>query len=638
MPMSWLRRNRKILMAVMVVVLMVAWGALPALRYMAGGEGRTRGTIRGEPVGPREMQRASRELSSLTRFGLLRRARGLSGFIFGEQESQRASMEAVWRYLVLVREAEAAGVDVVAGEMQGIFAPQGPLPGNDPVLRRAVLNLIKISKLYAFRMETSHVGTAQQWMDYNFRRYAVKLRTVELDPDIFIPVVETSPSEVREFYEERKEQLPDERTGTIGYQAPQRVRMEYALASIEDAEKAVQVSEQQIKDYYEENKSEYVIEEDEAGEDEGEEEETGENAAESETPSDEEANEESSADETAEGDEEPAAEEEGGEATEEEPEYKPLSEVRDEIIKTLTERKAKEHAREKVEKVLDDLEEVSVDYLNEPLPVEQMARRHGLTYARPTVADGRELLSREEIQSTVPGGSKVAQRIFDEELQKNYYSLVETTAGPMVIQILERREPEPKPFDSVREQVRSDLRRHKALQQAKTVAEKIRQKAGENSLAAAVRETNGRLTNLLGPPPEPAEETDEKEEEKPEEGAESSEEAEKKEEGVYLEVNESGFISRSDMGMEAFGTRRPEIIRTAVGLEDGEVAMVVSQPPEAACFVIERLAARQPDPGGFWPWQQQQRFRTMFFGPQQEVQAWLDELLEESPPPSEEEN
>jgi hypothetical protein len=682
MAMSWLRRNRKVLMGILVVALMVAWGALPALKYLATGSGPTRGRIRGEPVGPRELQQASNQLSSLTRFGLLQRNSGIGGFIFAGQQSRGAGVEAVWRYLVLAREAEAADIRVLNEELQGLFGPESPLPRGDRSLRRGLVNLIRISKLFAFRMDTVHTGTVEQWMEYYHQNYEAKLRLVEFQPEIFEPVIGITQQEVREFYDERREQSPDPRTGTPGYLAPERVRLEYAFAPVEDYKEKVSVSEEEIEQYYQDNKADYEIEEPEEPEEEPpteEEEETGESPQQTEGQEVTEAEEEEGtegednpdnpgAESEADPDEETAAEspaesdhgdESGEEKTPEEegPQYQPLEDVREEIRGELLQQKAERMASDQLEKVLDDLEAASSDYVNEPLPLQQMAKRHGLRYARPTAGNGRRFLSRSEIRSAVPGGSQVAGRIFDEELQINFTFQVETGEGPLVGQVLERREAQPETFEAVKDRVERDLRRHRSMAKARTLAGKLKKNAAETSLDQAVAEMNERLVNLLGPPPKEenpenetgeAPESGEEGEEPAEEGAEKTDGGEAEEadgeeeeqdsgEPAYLAVHETDFVSLSQPRIEALDTRRPTVVREALTVPEGEMAVVVEDPPDPACYLIEKLQGREADPAGFWMWMQQQQFRTMFVGPQRELQSWLDGLLEESPPPADEE-
>jgi hypothetical protein len=681
MAMSWLRRNRKILIGVLVAVLMVAWGALPALRYLVTSGAQTRGEIRGETVGARDLQRASRELSSLTQAGVLQRNRGIGGFIFGDQETRGASTGAVWRYLVLAREAEAANIRVLDSELQGIFAPEGPLPRGDRYLRNGVVNLIRISKLQAFRTDTIHTGMAEQWLDYYHQNYETKLRLVELPSEIFLPLVEIAGDEVMEFYEQRKEQPPEPRTGAPGYLAPDRVRLEYAFASVEEFKEQVSVTDEEIKEYYEEHKSEYEIEEPEEEEQEPKSDDERPEGA-SETPK--EGDETESQPETEAGDpgdpageaksenapenkagegeipetvdgEDGAENEETGEVAQDGPEadgpqYQPLEKVREEIEKKLVDQKAERMAAERVEKALDDLEAAASDYVNEPLPLQQMARRYELRYVQPTAGDGRRFLSREEIRSALPGGSRAARRVFDEDLQINYVSLVETQEGPLVVQVLERRDARPEPFEVVRERVEQDLRQQKALEEAQTLAEKLMAAASEKSLEQAVKEMNERLVNLLGPPPakdeteadesaDGGEEEDETAEASPGEEAEDVEpvQQETTEEPQYLRVIETEYLSLSQARIEALGARRQEVVRKGLTLPQGEMALVSEGPPDSAWYVIEKVAEREPDPAGFWAWMQQERFRTMFMGPRVELQAWLDSLLEKSPPPTEEE-
>jgi len=167
-------------------------------------------------------------------------------------------------------------------------------------------------------------------------------------------------------------------------------------------------------------------------------------------------------------------------------------------------RKAREAAQEQMEKVLDDLQEVAASYVNEPSPLEQMARRHGLHYELAHTESGDVLLSSDDIRTCVPGGAQAAYRVFTEGLEVNFPSFLQTQEGPMVIQVLERRGPEARPFEEVRDRVRDDVLRIKALAKARVVAEQLKERAEASSLEEATREIAGRLARLLGlPKPEP---------------------------------------------------------------------------------------------------------------------------------------
>ena len=50
MMMRWFRRNQKLLMAALVVMLMLAWGAIPTISSLVTRKSMPRGKIRGETV------------------------------------------------------------------------------------------------------------------------------------------------------------------------------------------------------------------------------------------------------------------------------------------------------------------------------------------------------------------------------------------------------------------------------------------------------------------------------------------------------------------------------------------------------------------------------------------------------------
>ncbi len=606
MATGWMRENRKIVLAVLVVVLMVAWGAIPALRYLMVDGGRTYGTIRGEQIGPTQMRKAGRELNKLRQAGVLRPDKGIGGFIFGG-ESKAGGTDAAWRYLVLLHEARSAEIHVMPGEYQGLFAPQGPLPTGDSTLRDGIINLIKISKLMAFQRGTTYVSTAEQWMDYNYKQYELDLNLVQIDPTVFRSQVEVTPDEIRDFYEAHKNIRPDTKGGRVGYKAPPRAKMEYAIASVEECKKLVDVSEGEIKKYYQEHKGEYEIKK-----------EKGETA------------EETKDDSPGENDGEAKESEEN--ENNENPRYKPLKEVREQIKETLVENKAEKLAREKVEKALEDLDATTAQFMNEPHPVQQMAKRYDCQYVVPVTDGGRKYLSRKEMKKQVPGGSKVVKRVFDQAIEINYYSFLETPEGPMIVQVLDRKKAQPEPFEEVREKVEDDLRREKALNRARTVADNLVARVRETSLDAAVKTMNEQLLAELGPLPangkneNGAQPDDEKGSEKPDEAA-----ARKN----YLQVKNTGYIPRTQAVIQAVGARCPNVLEKATLMETGALKAVVERARgEMAVYVVEKNGARNPSAAGFWPWKQRRRLMTLFTAPRKKTQRWLDGLMKRFPLPT----
>jgi len=694
MVMGWFRRNQKVIMAVLVGVIMVSWGALPALRFLVARAPAPLGEIRGEPVTSRDLYAASVQLEKCLRYRLLRPDSRLGQFLFGGQPGDarmgRVTSNAAWRYLVLLREAEAAGMQVTTNDLEMFFTFTG-LPAQDSELRRGVANLHKILRLADYREESTHVGEPELWLRYQHTDRKAKARLVELKPDLLVPQVDATEEEVRAFYEEHKDLQPDLRAGTPGYQAPERVKLEYALARVEDFKETVSVSDEEITAYYGDHREEF--EPPEQQQEEGEAEAAEEEAPEGEGGGEGEAirePEQSDQDGRGEGGrierqqedappEEPAVEEgqagaeaadDGGDAaaasdqepgndtpselepepakTPQEQEPEPPPHVRDVIRERLIAQKAREAAQEQMEKVLDDLQEVAASYVNEPSPLEQMARRHGLHYELAHTESGDVLLSSDDIRTCVPGGAQAAYRVFTEGLEVNFPSFLQTQEGPMVIQVLERRGPEARPFEEVRDRVRDDVLRIKALAKARVVAEQLKERAEASSLEEATREIAGRLARLLGlPKPEPGPQPSEAEAtgaveaaedqanpaQEPE-GTEAGGEAEK-ETGPepILVVRETGFISRNSTYVPLLRRLRPALVRELFRLAPGELSVVVEEGADPACYVVQKLAEEPADPEVFHERSEMRLGYTTYRKRQEAVREWMEALLEHSPPP-----
>ena len=673
MVMKWFRRNQKLLLAIMVGVLMVAWGALPGLSWLARRGASKRGEIGGRTVSEEDLRSAALQLDACVRQRLLQKGTLIGQFIFADQEdaaTPRATSDAVWRYLILVREAEAAGVQVTADELQNLFA-QTRLPSDDRALWTAVGNLLRILKLLTYQEECVQVTNPELWMEYNYQERAAKIRLVELKPELFLSQVDATPEEVKAFYEERRDAQPDLRTGKVGYQAPERVRLEYALARVEDFEKQVSVSEEEIRAFYEEHQDEFKPPENKEESQQGKEEPGQEGAGEAGTePEAGEAPPGAPAEQPQEGesgetpstgtekeqggdppgepgveapgqstlpDAQPAPEKPGpaeqGTATEQEQpgqQAQPLSpEIQEKIRKELVNERAREAARQQVEKVLDDLEEVAESYVNQPWPLEQMAKRHDLHYETARTETGELLLGRRDVQLKVPGGAQVAGRVFDENLEPNVPSLLDTPPGSLVIQVLERREPEARPFEEVADQVRGDVLRIKGLAKARTVAEKLKESAAASSLDQAVGEMNERLNKLLGEPEQPAGSPTE----------ESADESNPADTGVqtsrptWLKVEQSDFIPRYSTYVPVLGKARPDVVREAFRLDADELAVVEESGPDPACYVIQKVGEKAAAPALFYESGDMLRGFAAYRKRQLAVQGWLNGLAAKMPPP-----
>lgn len=641
----WFRKHQRYILAALVIVLMLVWGIGGSLTRMAREESREF-EIAGRSVTAADLQQARRALrmalllqlvSPRTALyaqqrdpalasDLLALATDFRSFVFGQGEP-RLSPEAAWRYLVLLTEAQEGNVKATEAEAYDLLsAPIGlsSADGADPdtvrrVLRtyqipeaqagRWAMELARIAKLITLQREAVLASDAEIWMDYQFRNEQMKVDYVQIDAALFRPLVEVSTAELRDFYEQHRGVLPSESEDGIGYMAPERVRVEYAVAAVERMEQRVEVSPEEVAAYYSEHKEDYLVEEEESEAENGGESEPVPEGREPEKAEDGASKERAGQDETSTEPESPEAENEPPEeAEQEEPSYRPLQDVREEIRKKLLEQKARALAEEKVEAAAAGLRAVSENYENMPMPLEQMARRHGLDYRTPA-ADGDRLLSRQQLTQEMPDGAQIAEFAFGGEQAVNYPQTFETEQGPLLLQVRERRPPQEQPFAAVRDRVREDLVQRKALEQAGKFAARLREQAAQQGLQTAVHEFSDRLANLVADGEGDAEEP-------------------------LLKVQQTGLFSRDARAVEGLsGPPLRDFTERAFSLEEGHTAAVAPGPPAQRVFVIRAAERQSASPDNFA--QAADLIRARYISRQQRrfMAQWSGRLLEESPVP-----
>lgn len=686
----WIRKHKRYLLAIVASAMMIAWLVLPSLMSMLRRTEQPRGTINGREVTASRMRegalttqflmqmvtgmqklrmdmfqlQASPDAMSEDRMqnlrvqfttmaGLLQaldiRHQEILYLVKEDRQTAELSQSEVWRYLVLLYEAEDAGIDASPGEIdQRIESLRslsenptvdwwmvdrllGQLAEREDYLRVIIGHMIEVSKLVEFRLQTIPVTSPELWAQFQFQNDQAKVRFVEFRPEWFRSLIEPTEDELKEFYQAHKDTIPDPQAGTIGYKAPKKAKVACAVARYEDYRDQVEVTDEEIKTYYEENKSEFVKPEEPEQAGEGEmpevpvpqteegaeaEPESG-NQAGAEAEGNDQPEEEGAplptsqakpeeeggttkekpatgADQPEEGEQATAAEgqdagtEESGEETKEEdkPEYKPLSEVRDQIKETLIERKAREAAMEAADKVMQDLQDASDEFINEPLPLEQMARRYNLEYRLISDEQGNQYLSRGDVGQIVPQVRQLPRFALDNTI--HVPQQFQSSDGVRVCQVLDRRQPQVQPFEQVRNRVLADYRLHKALDKAEDLAAKLVESAEESSLQEAVAQMNTRLESLIPEEDQPKrQQPDEGDGESTEEGEET--EDEKKEPGKILQIEESDLFSRSNPRLSSMGGRRSKVVEKALSMDTGARASVVDGQNPSVCYVIEKL-------------------------------------------------
>ena len=725
----WIRKNRRYLLAILGSLMMVAFLILPTLMGMLRRTERQTGTINGREVSASRMREAAMTsqflMQLVTRMQRLRmtmfqlqaspdafsedqmqglrvqvntmasllqaldiRHQEILYLIKEDRQSPELSQSEVWRYLVLLYEAEDADINASPGEISqrieslralsenpnvdwGMMTNMlGLLAEREDFLRVTIGHMIEVSKLVNFKLQAIPVTSAELWSQFQFQNDQAKVRFVEFRPEWFKSLIEPTEDELKEFYEGHKNTIPDPQAGTVGYKSPEKAQVACAVARFEDYKDQVEVSDEEIKTYYEENKSEFIKPEEEpaAGEGQipqiptpGQLEQGAEEQIESgiqegaDTGSEEQPKEEGAPlptsqaqpeDETdggsaqektdggdGQGDGEQADEGQakGEAATEEEqeeekPEYKPLSEVRDQIKQTLIDQKAREAAVEAADKVLQDLKESSDEFINEPLPLEQMARRYDLEYKIISDEQGNEYLSREDIGQIVPQVRQIPSFALDGQI--HVARQFESSDAVRVCQVLDRRQPQVQPFAEVRSRVLADYRLHKALDKAEDLAADLMKSAEESSLDEAVAQMNTRLESLV---PEEDQPKREEQEDKGENGQQSGEQDEQKETEKkpvkILQIEESDFFSRSNPRLSSMGGRRSEVVDQALDMKTGAMASVVDGQNPRVCYVIEKLEQKSASAKDYYD--QKNYLRRSYAGQKQSrlLDTWMTKLV-----------
>jgi len=574
---SWFRKHQRYLLPIVTIMLMVSFGILGTIQSLVGRAEESFGVIRGKGVKRADMAYAGEVLGlaklilvpdpqvrqmlyGVPRVALLNDA--LLDFVMAEREEAEYPPE--WRLMVLLREADEAGLEATPGEAAEMFqlllqvwnwqvGSQNAyadfmrmyrLNGTD--LNHRMLGLVRVSKLLTLRLEGVLATDAEAWMQYCHDAEQAKVRYVEVDGSWFQDMLRASDEELQAFYEAHKDVVADPEAGVVGYMAPERVKVQYATVSLDELMKIIEISDKDVRAYYNGNKVEFLAEtDDDAVDDDSPEEPDGQDG---------------------EGDTKPVL-------------YKPLEEVRDAIREKLTRERALEESRQRVEKVLEELRAVEDQYANEPLPLGQMARRHGLTCRVAQTEQGRELLSRQEVESLLPEGAKIAAFAFEEEWSLYYPESFDSDEGTLVCQILERRDPEPQPLKLVLDQVRRDYAEYKALDRAKVFAEKLREDAASRGLAAAAEAATKDLAALMGAGGS-----------KPSDGELTT---------PRLEVRESDFFSRTSQIVPGIDGPVPQFVSQAFQTGMEQIGVAVEAPPVSRCYVLQPTARRDADRDAF---------------------------------------
>ena len=228
----WFKQHERYLIAGLVILLMASWGILSTVQSLVGGRA-DKYSMRGKSISAAEMQAEVKDAEQTLRMVLALRlteyitpyameSRGaplratikmqaLAGdfadFVF-TGDKPAATYEASWRYLVLLHEADDAGVQVTDGELLELrdnlpqFSDQGGKFSaaaysatiahwqiSDADMARWFPQLAKIAKLIVMQRQAILVNNAELWMEYVYANESVSIRYVAIDGAPFQPLV-----------------------------------------------------------------------------------------------------------------------------------------------------------------------------------------------------------------------------------------------------------------------------------------------------------------------------------------------------------------------------------------------------------------------------------------------------------------
>lgn len=275
------RRNQRLALAALAIMAMIAFFVLPPFLQMSGGGGgggRDPVVVSWQGGELREsgVERAVAMRSVLNRF--LAESAAAAGRDPAQLGLLPDDERSVVRTAVLAKEAEANGVvvsDAAINEFLGQWTNNlvrqeqfdqiigrlrvGPMGVSQYDLFETLRTVLAAQSMQML-FQSGFAGDPPGWRWDYFRRLE-QSATVEAAP----VVVETlaadvaAPSEatLRAFFEQYKDDLPAARSAEPGFREPHRAKYEYLVAKREtfEAAAAKEVTDEQIADYYEKNKT-----------------------------------------------------------------------------------------------------------------------------------------------------------------------------------------------------------------------------------------------------------------------------------------------------------------------------------------------------------------------------------------------
>ncbi len=277
------RKHRKVLLAILTLLAMLSFVFLPTILEIMQTEGRGR-----NPVVVKTSKYGS--LTERQVDGLLRQRQRLYAFLRQMHEVVRtkggrgdairealtsfgaspASEEAAIENWLHALRAEELGFKVSEKAVNDYLASlaEGKVSNEDvkQILKQMRMSqgqlfeglrteLLALRLAQTFWISLAAATPAQRWEYYQRLNRKAKIEAIPVPAVQFAEkVAPPSEADLRAFFEEHKDRLPDPDAPEPGFKEPHRVDIQYLKATVETFMDPAAVTEQAIRDYYEENK------------------------------------------------------------------------------------------------------------------------------------------------------------------------------------------------------------------------------------------------------------------------------------------------------------------------------------------------------------------------------------------------
>ncbi len=242
--------------------------ALAFIFMVSGGGGGLKNNVAvvdGVEIGLREYQNALRRQIEYTRQRM--------GENYSEEALKQLGLESQVKYqlinnILIINEAERQGLSATKNELmdyiskesqflvEGAFSQENyyswlDARGIKPLdYETEVKNQISMEKMVERTTSAVKVTEEDAWQEYAKENKLITFEYLTVDPAKFEDGLEVTDEQLKKYYDEKG----------YGFTVPTRVKVVYALGSFDEMAGKVELNEEAVKAYYEDNKEEYFVE------------------------------------------------------------------------------------------------------------------------------------------------------------------------------------------------------------------------------------------------------------------------------------------------------------------------------------------------------------------------------------------